>query len=88
MLHRLTISNIFSSSLSSINFRYVCERVYVQSICLCVSNNDKCMHNPTFYIIKRKMCKFKICSMMSSFFNSCFIDACTLSRVVYTYESV
>ena len=60
----------------------------MQSICLCVSNNYECMHNPTFYIIKRKMCKFKICSIMSSFFNICFIDARTLSRVMYTYESV
>ena len=60
----------------------------MQSICLCVFNNYECMHNPTFYIIKRKMCKFKICSMMSYFFNSCLIDEGTLSRVVYTYESV
>ena len=30
-----------------------------------MSNNDKCMHNPTFYIIKRKMFKFKICSIFS-----------------------
>ena len=37
----------------------------MQSICLYVSNNDVCMHNPTFYIIKREMCKFKICSIMS-----------------------
>ena len=37
----------------------------MQSIYLCVSNNYECMHNPTFYIIKRKMCKFKICSIMS-----------------------
>ena len=39
--------------------------VCVHSICLRVSNNYECMHNPTFYIIKRKMCKFKICSIMS-----------------------
>ena len=26
-----------------------------------MSNNDKCMHNPTFYIIKRKICKFIVC---------------------------
>ena len=38
--------------------------MYVQSICLCVSNNYECMHNPTFYIIKRKMCKFKKCSII------------------------
>ena len=37
----------------------------MQSICLCVSSNDKCMDNPMFYIIKRKICKFKICSMLS-----------------------
>ena len=37
----------------------------MQSIGLCVSNNYECMQNPTFYIIKRKMCKFKICSIMS-----------------------
>ena len=37
----------------------------MQSICLCVSSNDKCMHNPVFYIIKRKICKFKICSIFS-----------------------
>ena len=39
----------------------------MQSSCLYVSNNDKFMHNPTFYIIKRKICKFKICSIMSWF---------------------
>ena len=49
----------------------------MQSICLCVSNNYECMHNPAFYIIKRKLCKLKICSIMSSFFNICFIDAGT-----------
>ena len=43
----------------------VWKRVLVQFICLCVSNNYECMHNPTFYIIKRKMYKFKICSIMS-----------------------
>ena len=53
-----------------------------------MSNNYDSMHNPTFYIIKRKMCKFKICSIISSFCNICFIDAGILSRVVYTYESV
>ena len=37
----------------------------MQSICLCVSGNDKCMHNPMFYLIKKKICKFKICSMLS-----------------------
>ncbi len=36
----------------------------MQSICLCVSSNDKCIHNPMFYIIKRKICKFKISSML------------------------
>ena len=41
----------------------------MQSVCLCVSNNYECMHNPTFYIIKRKLCKFKIYSIMSSFCN-------------------
>ena len=59
----------------------------MQSICLCVFNNYECMHNLTFYITKRKMCKFKICSIMSYFCNSCLIDAGTLS-LVYTYESV
>jgi len=88
MLHRLTISNIFSRSLSSIFFCYVWERMYVQSICLCVSNNYECIYNPKFYIIKKKMCKFKICSILSYFFNSCYIDAGTLSRVVNTYEIV
>ena len=63
----------------------------MQSICLCVSSKDKCMHNPMFYIIKRKICQFKICSIFSlcrSVLNSCFLDAGTLSRIVYTYESV
>ena len=55
---------------------------------LCVSNNYEFMHKPKFYVIKWKTFKVKICSIMSSFCNSCFIDACTLSRVVYTYESV
>ena len=59
----------------------------VCAVCLClsVSNNNECMHNPTFYIIKMKMCKFKICSIICY---SCFIYAGTLSSVVYTYESV
>ena len=35
----------------------------VCSLFVCVSNNYECMHNSTFYIIKRKMCKFKICSV-------------------------
>ena len=39
-------------------------RVYEQSICLCLSNNYECVQNPTFHIIKRKMCKFKICSII------------------------
>ena len=39
--------------------------LYMQSVCLCVSTNYECMHNPTFYIIKRKMCKFKKCSILS-----------------------
>ena len=26
------------------------QRVYLQSICLCVSNNDKCMHNSTVFL--------------------------------------
>ena len=62
----------------------------MQSICLCMSYNDKCMHNPTNYIIKMIFFKFKICSIFSlchGVFNSCFIDAGTLSRVVL-YESV
>ena len=59
----------------------------MQSICLCVSNNYECMQNPTFYIIKRKMCNFKMFDNVI-IFNSCFIDAGILSRVVYTYESV
>ena len=37
----------------------------MQSICLCVSSNEKYMHNPMFYIIERKICKFKICSIFS-----------------------
>ena len=58
----------------------------MQSICLRVSNNYECMHNPTFYIIKRKMCKFKQDMFENAIiFNICFIDAGTLSRVVYTY---
>ena len=35
------------------------------SECLCVSNNEKCVHNCTFYIIKRNICKFKVCSIFS-----------------------
>ena len=51
------------------------------------------MHNPMFYIIKRKICKFKIIMfdvvvMCRSVLNSCFLDAGTLSRIVHTYESV
>ena len=30
-----------------------------------MSNNDKCMHNPVFYIIKKNMSKFKVCSIFS-----------------------
>ena len=55
-----------------------------------MSNNDKCTHNPMFYIIKRKYVQvqgmfdnFFICH---SVFNSFYAD--TLSRVVYTYGSV
>ena len=33
--------------------------------CLRVSIGDKCMHDRTFYIIKRKICKFKVCSLHS-----------------------
>ena len=45
------------------------------------------MHNPTLYIIKRKLCKFKECStFLLCVFNSCFVDAGTLSGVMYTYE--
>ena len=45
------------------------------------------MHNPMLYIIKRKLCKFKVCSTFSlCVFNSCFVDAGTSSGVVYTYE--
>ena len=41
------------------------------------------MYNPTLYIIKRKLCKFKVCStILLCVFNSCFVDAC----VMYTYE--
>ena len=54
---KIVIFNTFSLGVGA--------RVYVHSICLCVSNSYECMHNPTFYIIKRKMCKFKKCSIMS-----------------------
>ena len=41
------------------------------------------MYNPTLYIIKRKLCKFKVCStFLLCVFNSCFVDA----GVMYTYE--
>ena len=41
------------------------------------------MYNPTLYIIKRKLCKFKVCStFLLCVFNSCFVDA----GAMYTYE--
>ena len=41
------------------------------------------MYNPTLYIIKRKLYKFKVCStFLLCVFNSCFVDA----DVMYTYE--
>ena len=49
------------------------------------------MHNPMLYIIKIKYVQvqgmFDIFVICHSLFNSCFY-ANTLSRVVYTYESV
>ena len=55
-----------------------------------MSNNDKCMHNPVFYIIKRKYVQvqgmFDIFFKCHSVFNSFYAD--TLSRVMYTYESM
>ena len=57
---------------------------------LCVSNNDKCMPNPMFYIKKRKYVQvqdmFDFFVICHSVFNSFYADA--LSRVVYTYQSV
>ena len=55
-----------------------------------MSNNDKCLHNPTFYIIERKyvqvQCMFDIFFICYSVFNIFYAD--TLSRGVYTYQSV
>ena len=53
---KIVIFNTFSLGLGAC----VC------AVCLsmCVYNYE-CMHNLAFYITKRKMCKFKICSIMS-----------------------
>ena len=45
-----------------------------------VSNNDKCMHNPMFYIIKRKYVQvqgmFDSLFICHSVFNSFFMQIC------------
>ena len=55
-----------------------------------MSNNDNCLHNPTFYIIERKyvqvQCMFDIFFICYSVFNIFYAD--TLSRGMYTYQSV
>ena len=57
------------------------------SVCVCVSNNDKCVHNSVFYIIKRKYVQVQ--GMLDILFICLIVFyADTSSRVVYTYESV
>ena len=60
------------------------------SACLCVSNNYKCIHNPTLYTIKRKICKFNVCSIFSLCVIMCLIVIYTgiVSRVVYKCGNV
>ena len=54
---------------SSNNIQHIIKIVMCGSVCMCslfvyvcLINNYECVHNPMFYIIKRKMCKFNIMS--------------------------
>ena len=48
--------------------------VCVRVVCVCVIMNNVCII--LHYIIKRKLCKFKVCStFLLCVFNSCFVDA-------------